>query len=395
MGLRILGLIFSGIFAFGSGLIGIALSKVYLEVIHDPKIEYPLGLSKSVFEIGAPVAFIALGGLLGFLVGSILYRRIVDVGTNLKRIPAEDKIASMFGTLLSFVPVFIFAVVVIRLPFDNVVLFAIVLLGSVLIVWVMNVIALSMKEEMKFLWPGMANKPGSTPGTPQGSGATAKLLDTNVIIDGRIYDICRSGFLEGPIILPGFVLEELQHIADSSDDLRRNRGRRGLDILHSMQKELDTVLKVVDRYKVTFATGDGVDIKLVKLAKAMGATDIVTNDFNLNKVAKLHGVRVLNVNELANAVKPVVLPGEELTVNVVREGKEYNQGVGYLDDGTMIVVQNGKKVVGETVTVVVASVLQTVAGKMIFAELKHENGQEDSDEYNNYYSGRGSRRKTL
>jgi uncharacterized protein YacL len=197
------------------------------------------------------------------------------------------------------------------------------------------------------------------------------------------------------MILPGFVIEELQHIADSADALRRNRGRRGLDILHQMQTDLDNSLHVVDRYKVSFAPTDGVDIKLVKLAKAMGNADIITNDFNLNKVAKLHGVRVLNINELANAVKPVVLPGEELNVTIVREGKEYNQGVGYLDDGTMVVVENGKKMLGDTVSVAVSSVLQTVAGKMIFAELKYDEGQEDSDEHNGYTAGRGNRRKTL
>jgi len=224
---------------------------------------------------------------------------------------------------------------------------------------------------------------------------TIKLLDTNVIIDGRIYDICRSGFLDGPIVLPGFVLEELQHIADSPDPLRRNRGRRGLDILNNMQKELDTVLQIMDRYKVNFSPGDPVDIKLVKLAKALGSADIVTNDYNLNKVAKLHGVRVLNINELANAVKPVVLPGEEMHITIIREGKEYHQGVGYLDDGTMVVVENGKKMLGETVTVAVSSVLQTVAGKMIFAELKYETMPEGNDENSSNNAGRGVRRKTV
>ena len=215
-----------------------------------------------------------------------------------------------------------------------------------------------------------------------------------MIIDGRIYDICRSGFLEGAIILPGFVLEELQHIADSATiPCAAIAARRGLDILQQMQTDLENAVRIVNRYKVTFTPGDGVDIKLVKLAKGMSA-DIVTNDFNLNKVAKLHGVRVLNINELANAVKPVVLPGEEMHVSIVREGKEYNQGVGYLDDGTMVVVENGKKMLGDAVTVVVSSVLQTVAGKMIFADLKYETGQEESDENSSYYTSRGSRRKT-
>jgi len=159
--------------------------------------------------------------------------------------------------------------------------------------------------------------------------------------------------------------------------MRRNRGRRGLDILFQMQKELDITIQVMDRYKATFSPGDAVDIKLVKLAKFLGNTDLVTNDYNLNKVAKLHGVRVLNVNELANALKPIVLPGEDMVITLVREGKEYNQAVGYLDDGTMVVVENGKRLLGETVRVSVSSVLQTVAGKMIFAEV-NDNTQEAS-----------------
>lgn len=394
MGLRILGLVFSGIFAFGSGLIGFALVDPFL------KFAARFGSNPKWYIFLCMALFCLLGGLLGFLIGSILYRRIVAIGQNLKRIPAEDKIASIFGTVVSLVPAFMLGTIIRKWGMDPVASFALVLLVSVLVVWVGNVIALSMKDEMKYFLPGAAAR-GAGTSTSASGGGTTKLLDTNIIIDGRVYDICRSGFLEGPLILPGFVLEELHHIADSADPLRRNRGRRGLDILHQMQTELDANLRIVDRYKITFAPSDGVDIKLVKLGKAMSA-DIVTNDFNLNKVAKLHGVRVLNINELANAVKPVVLPGEEMHVNIVREGKEYNQGVGYLDDGTMVVVENGKKMLGDTVPVAVSSVLQTVAGKMIFAELKydgnHSSGNqpngEDSDENSGYYAGRGGRRKT-
>ncbi|MDI6829523.1 MAG: PIN domain-containing protein, partial [Armatimonadota bacterium] len=201
-----------------------------------------------------------------------------------------------------------------------------------------------------------------------------KVLDTNVIIDGRIADVCRTGFLEGPIYVPSFVLEELRHIADSEDFLRRARGRRGLDILNQMQKELNLIIKSFETVDPTDA--EEVDEKLVKVAKDIGGC-IVTNDFNLNKVAELHGVTVLNVNELANALKPVVLPGEELTVSIIKEGKESNQGIAYLDDGTMIVVEGGKKHIGETIDVVVTSVLQTVAGKMIFANLKAVQEEED------------------
>jgi uncharacterized protein YacL len=197
-------------------------------------------------------------------------------------------------------------------------------------------------------------------------GSRPKILDTSVIIDGRIADICETGFLEGPLVIPGFVLEELRHIADSADVLKRNRGRRGLDILNRIQKDLQVPVQV---YEKDIEPGLEVDSKLLKLAKLLDGK-VVTNDFNLNKVAELQGVPVLNINELANAVKPVVLPGEEMVVQVIKDGKEAGQGVGYLDDGTMIVVDGGRKHIGQTVGVLVTSVLQTAAGRMIFAKLK-------------------------
>ncbi|MCL6558300.1 MAG: PIN/TRAM domain-containing protein, partial [Firmicutes bacterium] len=197
-----------------------------------------------------------------------------------------------------------------------------------------------------------------------------KILDTSVIIDGRIADLCESGFIEGVMLVPAFVLEELRHIADSPDLLKRNRGRRGLDILNKMRKELDIKVQVYDNTKGLEDIAE-VDTKLVKLGQKLGAK-IITNDFNLNKVAELHGVKVLNINELANAVKPVVLPGEEMVVQVVKDGKEMGQGVAYLDDGTMIVVDGGKRYINQTIAVLVTSVLQTAAGRMIFAKPKNE-----------------------
>lgn len=193
-----------------------------------------------------------------------------------------------------------------------------------------------------------------------------KILDTSVIIDGRIADICRTGFLEGTLVIPSFVLEELQHIADSSDVLKRNRGRRGLDILNKIQKELDVDVLI---YEGDFEEIQEVDSKLVKLAKVLSGK-VVTNDFNLNKVCELQGVSVLNINDLANAVKPVVLPGEEINVQVIKDGKEHGQGVAYLDDGTMIVIEGGREYIGERIDVLVTSVLQTSAGRMIFAKPK-------------------------
>ncbi len=193
-----------------------------------------------------------------------------------------------------------------------------------------------------------------------------KILDTSVIIDGRIADICQTNFLEGTIVIPQFVLGELQHIADSSDALKRNRGRRGLDVLNRIQKELPVNVEI---YEGDFEEIQEVDSKLIKLAKVIDGI-IVTNDFNLNKVCDLQGVHVLNINDLANAVKPVVLPGEELVVQVIKDGKEQNQGVAYLDDGTMIVVEEGKDYIGKTIEVLITSVLQTSAGRMIFAKPK-------------------------
>lgn len=200
------------------------------------------------------------------------------------------------------------------------------------------------------------------------AGCSKKILDTSVIIDGRIFDICKTGFVEGVLVVPQFVLHELQHIADSSDALRRNRGRRGLDVLQRIQKELEISVEIEE---ADYLEAEEVDVKLLKLAQDIGGI-VMTNDYNLNKVASVTGVQVLNINELANALKPVVLHGEEMVVHIVREGKEPGQGVGYLDDGTMIVVDNGKAYVGQTVEVLVTTVLQTAAGRMIFTKIKHD-----------------------
>jgi uncharacterized protein YacL len=195
-----------------------------------------------------------------------------------------------------------------------------------------------------------------------------KILDTSVIIDGRIADICETGFLEGTLIIPQFILKELQQIAGSSDTLKRNRGRRGLDILQRIQKNVDIEVRIVDN---DFPKIREVDAKLVALGQALKGK-VLTNDYNLNKVAELQGVPVLNVNQLANAVKPVVLPGEIMNVYVMKEGKEYGQGVAYLDDGTMVVIDNARKHLGKNIEVAVTSVLQTTAGRMIFTRLKED-----------------------
>ncbi len=200
-----------------------------------------------------------------------------------------------------------------------------------------------------------------------------KIIDTSAIIDGRIADVCEAGFGEGVFILPQFILQELQHVADSPDSLKRARGRRGLDVLHRIQKMSTITVKIIDE---DFPKIREVDAKLVALAKMLSGK-IITNDFNLNKVAELQGVSVLNINELANALKPAVLPGEIMNVFIVKEGKESNQGVGYLEDGTMVVVDNARRLINKNVDVTVTSVLQTTAGRMIFTRLKEETDREE------------------
>jgi uncharacterized protein YacL len=201
-----------------------------------------------------------------------------------------------------------------------------------------------------------------------GGDENVKIMDTSVIIDGRIADVCETEFIDGTIIVPQFILQELQHIADSSDSLKRARGRRGLDILHRIQKMTHIDVRIIDD---DFPKIREVDSKLIALAKKLTAK-VITNDFNLNKVAELQGVTVLNINDLSNAVKPVALPGEGMRVFVLKEGKEAGQGVAYLDDGTMIVVENGRRLINKNVDVVVTSVLQTAAGRMIFTRIKED-----------------------
>ena len=199
-----------------------------------------------------------------------------------------------------------------------------------------------------------------------------KILDTSVVIDGRIADICETGFLDGTLVIPHFVLRELQQVADSADTLKRNRGRRGLDILQRIQKMNGINVQLVEN---DYPQIREVDMKLIELAKELDGAKIVTNDFNLNKVAQLRGVEVLNINELANALKPVYLPGETMKVFILKEGKEFNQGIAYLDDGTMVVVDNARKMIGKTVESSVTSVLQTTAGKMIFGRYEEKRGE--------------------
>lgn len=314
-----------------------------------------------------------VGGLVGYLIGPGLVDwagRAISWGEDrLQRTPTQDLLSGAVGLILGLLIAYLLTAELTAFGFYmDIVRIAITVAAG----YVGLRVSLRKKEDIMRPQNWLPRKHRA----PSSDAAKPKILDTSVIIDGRIADICQSGFLEGPLVIPAFVLEELRHIADSADVLKRNRGRRGLDILNHIQKELKTSVQIYER---EVDPNLEVDSKLLKLAQIMDGK-VVTNDFNLNKVAELQGVPVLNINELANAVKPVVLPGEEMVVHVIKDGKESGQGIGYLDDGTMIVVDGGRKFIGQTVSVIVTSVLQTAAGRMIFAKLKsHLAGVEVSE----------------
>ena len=313
---------------------------------------------------GALVSFLATYWFTDYIVG--LIRRVEE---SLVKLPIADLLFGTIGWVLGLMVAYLITVSLsgldILIVSDVLPIFVTILVGY----WGFRV-GFKKRDELISLFSINKSKDkkkeAEDPSKTSRDNVTLKILDTSVIIDGRIADICQTGFLEGTLVIPQFVLEELQHIADSSDVLKRNRGRRGLDILNKIQKDLAVNVEI---YEGDFEDIHEVDSKLVKLAKLVNGI-VVTNDFNLNKVCELQKVAVLNINDLANAVKPVVLPGEELNVQVIKDGKEHNQGVGYLDDGTMIVVEEGRNYIGETIDVIVTSVLQTSAGRMIFAKPK-------------------------
>ncbi len=307
--------------------------------------------------------FSLLGSLCGFLVAIF----VIQVEQGIRKVSLRVIFGGVLGTLTGLLIAFLFAYGLSYVSIwekQEVVPWIYVLLTCIL-GYLGLVIGSKKSEEFTFPFFGAAKTVRT---------GDYRILDTSVIIDGRIADISETGFIEGNLIVPRFVLEELQHIADSSDSMKRSRGRRGLDILNKMQKAAGITIEVVDQ---EFPKIKGVDGKLVALAKKMSGK-IITNDFNLNKVAELQGIKILNVNDLANALKPVVLPGETMVVKIIKEGKEPGQGVAYLDDGTMVIVDNAVKHQGDTVTVTVTSVLQTTAGRMIFSELKEVHSDKNS-----------------
>ncbi len=308
-------------------------------------------------------AFGIIGIVSGAVLGPKLGAALVRLGNSIDQMSARDKVAAVVGVLLGLMvtaPVMLLLGGISRFGL----LISVVL--AVAFVYLGVRYALGMGDQLAAIFIPHAR--GERGLLPTSVPTSCKILDTNVIIDGRIVDVCRAGFIEGTLYVPGFVLDELQHIADAADPVRRTRGRRGLDLLAELQAEYPLLVRNLDHFMPDRAPRE-VDARLVVLAKRLNGT-IVTNDFNLNKVASLQGVSVMNINELANALKSVFLPGEEMHVTVIREGKEPNQGVAYLDDGTMIVIDDGRKHIGADVEVTVTSALQTSAGKMVFARIK-------------------------
>ncbi|MEO7145307.1 MAG: PIN domain-containing protein [Bryobacteraceae bacterium] len=296
-------------------------------------------------------------GPLAFGVGAACGVAIVLFEVRLKQVSLKRLIGAAAGSVLGILGAYLISLVLAQaVPNSyNTVPF----LQVVLLLWMtyVGLVVGATKGDMLNLAAF-----GGVFGSEKISKTTFKILDTSVIIDGRIADIAETGFLDGTLVIPQFVLRELQLVADSADSMKRNRGRRGLDILQRIQKMTELNIQILED---DFPNVREVDMKLIELAKVY-TCKIVTNDFNLNKVAQLHGVDVLNINELANALKPIVLPGELMRVFILKEGKEYNQGVAYLDDGTMVVVDNARKMISKTIDIAVTSVLQTTAGKMIF-----------------------------
>jgi uncharacterized protein YacL len=305
-----------------------------------------------------------LGAKLDTAIGAVLGSAIVIFEWRLLRVSLKRLIGAVIGSILGIFGAYLFALVIRNSLVDSPLRSFLQIMVMLLMAYVGLIVGANKGDLLNLAALG-----GIFGGEKQNK-RSYKILDTSVIIDGRIADIAETGFLDGIVVTPQFVLRELQLVADSADSLKRNRGRRGLDILSRLQKIPTLTVQIVED---DFPSVREVDLKLIELAKLYEGK-IITNDFNLNKVAQLQGVQVLNINELANALKPIVLPGEIMRVFILKEGKEYNQGVAYLDDGTMVVVDNARKMIGKTIDISVTSVLQTTAGKMIFGKWDERSG---------------------
>lgn len=335
-------------------------------------------------EVVISIAIALISGLIFFRMTPLIRRNSIKVADgiekDLREVSTNDLITGVVGMIIGLIIAFLITQIYVTIT-NKYLYLAITIISYIVFAYVGIVIG---TKRGKDIFNVLVNRNGAVQPPVQTAGVVTaegglfakkkrfdgvpKIFDTSVIIDGRILEIMKTGFIEGPIIIPEFVLVELRHIADSSDSLKRVRGRRGLDILNKIQEEYGIEIYNTDNEKSLKEIPE-VDVKLLKLAQLMNGK-VVTNDFNLNKVATINGVKVLNINELANTLKPVVLPGEEMTVHLVKQGKDNSQAIGYLDDGTMIVVEDGRKMIGQTIAINVTSVLQTSAGRMIFGRVK-------------------------
>lgn len=359
-----------GIITLCGGLLGYGLSYLFHGLMLVTNLGDVLVLNdtqKTVLSIVFALAFAFIFFFIAPTIGKQSQRVAKDIESDLQKVPSQEFIPGIFGLVTGLFIAYLISQIymTIELPFIGTVL---AVMTYLMLGYIGVFVATRRGKDILAAFAASRRTASSGKGKGKGFDATPKILDTSVIIDGRIADIMKTGFIEGTIVIPEFVLVELRHIADSSDSLKRNRGRRGLDILKRIQSEYGIEIYNTDREKSLEEIPE-VDVKLLKLAQIMNGK-VVTNDFNLNKVAMIKGVEVLNINELANTLKPVVLPGEDMQLFLVKEGKENNQAVAYLDDGTMIVVEEARRHIGETIDVIVTSVLQTAAGRMIFAKPK-------------------------
>lgn len=349
----------------GAG-IGAAIALLVFQIIafYNFEASFPPQTMALVYLASAITGALLLYFIAPFIINGV-QKAIVIIEKRLEKMPMQQVMGGTAGLIVGLVVAFlvtqIFTFLGTSIATTAVSAIVYVVIGSMGI----NV-GMKRGRELNFPFAELQNKEKKQSKTTNSHSSPCKILDTSVIIDGRVFDICKTGFIEGELVIPQFVLAELRHISDSADALRRNRGRRGLDVLNRIQNEIKLPIKIEE---TDYDDIQEVDVKLLRLAKQLGGI-VVTNDYNLNKVAGVTGLKVLNINELANAVKSVVLAGEEMVVQIVKEGKEPGQGIGYLDDGTMIVAENAKRYLGEMVEVVVTTVLQTSAGRMIFARLK-------------------------
>ncbi len=375
-GYRLFWIAITSALAFSLGWIGAAAGKQYSSLLQN---SYQISLSESQQALIA-IGFIMIGVLSALLLGSWLTQRAWSLWEAIENLPPADKISILLGVLLGLALSYMVLLMPLMLlrgktPLAPLLALAVAITPIIIYFSVHTLIKVRDTISVTFIAQQLAQilQPGTKVEVQDAKNgflyARDKVLDTNVIIDGRLAEIVRTGFIEGRLIIPSFVLKELQTIADSEDELRRARGRRGLSILETLRSLPNAKVEIVDEFSPDVESTPDTDMKLIKFAKERKAT-IISNDNNLQKIAELQGIPVLSVNEIATALKPVVLPGEELIVVIQRPGKEPGQGVGYLDDGTMVIVEQGKHHIGHEVKIKVTSVLQSPIGKMIFGEFR-------------------------